>query len=464
MSAFVTLLADRGGMMFRLANHQNRILSLMEDRSSLGIFAEAGTGKTMIALTWIYDRLISGEIENVLVICPKSLIGSWNAAIDKMALFGYSDFEIGLVKDAVTLISYNSVWIRNKSFARKKGTHKYEIRPALNHGWGAIFCDESHRLGDPTSVQTTVILRMTGLTRHRFVMSGTPDNGRYIKLYGQLKFIEPSLFADYRQFDRRYILSKDFFDNPVKYDSDALESLKKEYGAVARLKECYDMPGSTDTDIPLSLTAESRTIYTGILKKQLEDLNYDNAGTSTMKLYQVCSGFYYDSEKNPKVFPTAKIDALMEIVDGREGKVVVFALYTQSLDIICDALSKRKIPYLRFDSSVKDPVWGEFQTNPGIKVFVTQYQKGSEGIDLYAADCMVFYEPTPSAYNLEQAKARIMRKGQEKHCTYYFLYIQDTIEEKRMRNVRNGVDESRRLADEWAEEERQKWLKNEKTV
>lgn len=186
----------------------------MDEKGSLGIFAEAGTGKTMIALSWIYDKLISGEIEDVLVICPAALIGSWKVAIEKMSLFGYSDFEIELVRNAITLISYNSVWIRNKDPIRKKGSHKYEIRPTVNHIWGAIFCDESHRLGDPKSVQTKVILRMVNLTQHRFIMTGTEDLGRYVKLYGQLKFVEPSLFADYRDFERRYVITKDYSEIP----------------------------------------------------------------------------------------------------------------------------------------------------------------------------------------------------------------------------------------------------------
>lgn len=448
--------------MFRLATHQTRILSLMHERGSLGIFAQAGTGKTMIALTYIYDMLISGRIDNALVICPAALTDSWKAAIGKMSLFGYSDFEIQLVRESVTLVSYSSVWVRNKKFARKKGTHKYDIRPEYDHPWGAIFCDESHRLGDPTSVQTTVILRMTSLSKHRFVMSGTEDLGRYSKLYAQLKFVEPALFGDYKDFDRRYVLTKDYFGNPVKYDSNALESLKHAYGTVARLNECFDMPESTDTDIPVGMDAHSLSVYKAMLDKRISDIDFTTAGVSTMKLYQVCSGFYFDSGHIPVTFRTAKDDALMEIVEGRDGKMVVFAQFTPSIDRICEKLTKKGINALRFDSSAKGDEWQRFQKDPDIKVFVTQYQKGSEGIDLFAADCMVLYEPTPSAYCLEQAKARIMRKGQTKHCTYYFLYVAGSIEERRMRSVRNGVDESRRLADQWAEEERQKYGLNEK--
>ena len=434
----------------------------MSEHPTWGIFAEAGTGKTMVALTWIYDSLMSGKIDDALVICPASLIGSWNASIDKMSEFGYSDFEIDIIRRAITLVSYNSVWEKNKSFKKLKGTHKYEIRPQYRHKWGAIFCDESHRLGDPTSVQTTVILRMSELSRNRYIMTGTPHTMKYIKLYGQLKFLNPDVFSDIRQFKRRYVLREDFFGNPVVYDSVALESLMQSMGSVARLRECYDMPSATETNIPVVMSPEAKRAYVQMLKKEISDVDFNTAGVGTQKLYQICSGFYYNSNHQTVSLKCGKIDAMMELIEGRESKVVVFALFSQSIRTICDALEHKGIRYLRFDSTVKEPVWRDFQSDPEIKVFVTQASKGAEGIDLYSADTMIFFEPIPGAYNLEQAKARIMRKGQTKPCMYYYLFSPDTIEVNRLNTVRSGVDESRRLADEWAERERQKYLKNEK--
>lgn len=437
-----------------LAEHQIRILSDMAQHPCWGIFAEAGTGKTMIALTWIYDSVIAGRIENALVICPASLTPSWDVAISRMSEFGYSEDEIGIVRDAVTVVSYSSVWVRNRQFRGLKGTHKYEIRPELNHEWGVIFCDESHRLGDPSSVQTKVILRLSSHSHYRYIMTGTPDNGLYTKLYGQLKFIEPTLFGDYRDFDRRYVVTKDFFNKPVKWDSDALERMKREHGSVARLRDCFDMPSETETDVPVPFTAENRRVYDDIIRMRGDyGITYRSAGVSSLKAKQSCSGFYYDDGHVPHTVRNSKMDALMEIVEGRGGKVVVFCLFIPSIDRICENFTKKGIKHHRFDSSVKIPVWRDFQSDDS-KAIVVQYQRGSEGIDLFAADCMVFYEPTPIARNLEQAKARIMRKGQTKPCSYYYLYTPGTLEEKSMRSVRKGVDVSRRMLDEWAAEER----------
>ena len=183
-------------------------------------------------------------------------------------------------------------------------------------------------------------------------------------------------------------------------------------------------------------------------------VSFVTAGVGSMKANQVCSGFVYDDDHKPVPIPNGKIEALSDILDSREGKVVIFCHYIPSLDNICALLESLHLKYIRYDSSAKDDVWVEFQNDPSIRVIAIQYQRGSEGLGLFSSDCTVFFEPTSSAYVLEQAKARIMRKGQTKKCSYYYIYTPDTLEERMMRSVRKGVDVSARMMDEWAEEER----------
>ena len=82
-----------------------------------------------------------------------------------------------------------------------------------------------------------------------------------------------------------------------------------------------------------------------------------------------------------------------------------------------------------------------------------QYQSGGVGIDLYASHTCVFYEPTMSSLLLDQAKARIRRRGQEKHCLYYHI-VTDGIDRRISDTVRSGVDVTNGMLDEWDKEER----------
>lgn len=436
-------------MTYQLAAHQKRILGMMKERGCLGIFAEAGTGKTMIALTYIYDGMISGQIDDALVVCPASLIPSWWLAIERMREFGYSDFDVELMKDTISISSYQMIW-RGISV---NGKRRYVLRESVDKDWDVIVVDESHRLGDPSSVQTKMMLKLATHTQHRFIMTGTPDSTRYIKLYGQIRFLDPWIWSSYKEFDQRYVWSKDIYRRPTRYDIDSLELLKKLYATVVRLRDCFDMPSATDIDMPIELGDPGA--YDDMIHFRTDNygIRADIAGIGVMKAMQICSGFYLDDNGIAHRVKCNKPDALMTIVEGTEDKVVVFAHYRESINTVCDMLKKAHVSYYRFDGTVKDPVWQDFQKDD-TRVFVTQYQRGSEGIDLFASCRMVFYEPTTSAVLLEQAKARIMRKGQTVNCRYYHLYTQGTIEERIMKRVRSGVDVSRELLDKWALEER----------
>ena len=74
-------------------------------------------------------------------------------------------------------------------------------------------------------------------------------------------------------------------------------------------------------------------------------------------------------------------------------------------------------------------VWKRFQSCTWCPcVIVCQYQSGSAGIDLFAADTIVFYEPSLSSNLTEQARDRIHRIGQHRPCSDDFLITRGTIE------------------------------------
>lgn len=438
-----------------LASHQKRIISDMDVYSSWAVFAEAGTGKTITALSWVYNNLVNGTIDSALIVCPASLIPSWVMSIEGMTEFeGYTEFDVELMKSAVTLISYSRVWSsyfdeihhRNGTKSRYK---RYRIRPEIDHQWGAIILDESHALGSPSSIQTKTCLKLSFLTDHRYILTGTPDSGRYEKLYGQIKFLDPARWGSFKEFDAEFVRSHDKFGNPRSYYVEKCEELKRQYGTIARLRECYDMPEKIDCDVPVELP--DAKVYKDMIIGNTApyNLTVTVSGVLYTKQLQTCSGFL-NTDDCVLDFGSTKLDALMEIIHSREDKIVVFCTYSHSIDLICEKLAKEGIKHHRFDGSQQKPVWQDFQKDDS-RVIVVQYQRGGAGINLFASSCMVLYEPS-SVEKLEQAKARIFRKGQKNNCIYYFLYCKGTIEERTVRSVRNGVDVTTEMADRWAKE------------
>lgn len=126
--------------------------------------------------------------------------------------------------------------------------------------------------------------------------------------------------------------------------------------------------------------------------------------------------------------------------------MIIFALYLESIAMLSEA-----IPDAVVFRGGSGETWREVQEGSK-RVAIIQYSAGSSSLDLYAANTMIFYEPTMSSLALEQARGRIFRTGQTKKCTYIYLYTPKTVEENALKTVCSGVDVTREMLDQWAHE------------
>ena len=447
--------------LFKLAQHQVYASDMMENSYQLGIFYEAGTGKTMCVLDWLYNAFKNKEIENALVICPASLVSTWDGAIDKMLKFqGYTAYGIRQMHKLVTIRSFQKTYEKKPTQIKHRDgtvTQKkiLKIRSDILHPWGAIIIDESQGLGAHDSTQTKIALQMAYLTERRYILSGTPVSGGggsedFKKLYGQLKFLDPDIWDSYRDFCNELVKGYDYFNKPNRYDVEKCRALMRNYAIVARLNDCYDMPDSIDIDIDVNMPMDLITVYRDILAGRVKDyaLELKTGGSRYLKLLEVVSGFLVTTENEPREYTTDKEDALDNILSATDDKVVIFCNFRHSIDLCANICQKHGSTIIYDGRSTRD-TWRDFQYG-NVQYLICQYQSGGVGIDLFASHTMVFFEPTMSSLLLEQAKARIMRKGQTQKCLYYWISTKGTLEQKATETVRSGVNITREMLDEWA--------------
>ena len=72
----------------------------------------------------------------------------------------------------------------------------------------------------------------------------------------------------------------------------------------------------------------------------------------------------------------------------------------------------------------------EYQTNPNIFAFLLSTRAGGLGINLIAADTVIFYDNDWNPTMDEQATDRAHRIGQTKAVTVYRIVTRGTVEEK----------------------------------
>mmetsp|Transcript_3759 Transcript_3759/g.5581 ORF Transcript_3759/g.5581 Transcript_3759/m.5581 type:complete len:1533 (-) Transcript_3759:135-4733(-) len=128
------------------------------------------------------------------------------------------------------------------------------------------------------------------------------------------------------------------------------------------------------------------------------------------------------------------LDSLLRRLRVEGHRVLIFSQMTKMIDILEDYMRFRKIKFFRLDGQTsladrRDMV-REFQSNPEYFVFLLSTRAGGLGINLTAADTVIFYDndwnPTMDA----QAMDRVHRIGQTKQVTVYRLVCKNTVEER----------------------------------
>ena len=128
------------------------------------------------------------------------------------------------------------------------------------------------------------------------------------------------------------------------------------------------------------------------------------------------------------------LDRLLPKLMNEGHRVLIYCQMTRIIDILEDYMRYRNYRYLRLDGSSKiedrrDMV-NDFQNRNDIFVFLLSTRAGGVGINLTAADTVVFFESDWNPTVDQQAMDRVHRLGQKKQVTIYRLITKGSIEER----------------------------------
>lgn len=435
--------------MIELYRHQKIALSYLRSNDFFALFLEQGVGKTLPSLFRILDLLKSGKIEEALVVAPKSALGAWERDIEK-----FDDLDRDILKSSITLINYDKVW-------------RGETKSPYYKKWGCIILDEAHSIKNRTSRRSKFLLKIACMSDYRYILTGTPiGNGQLENIWSLYAFLDPYLNrgyvysrifgGSYKAFQDRYCILN-MYHKPSSYiHVNELQDIINQYSYRVKKVDCLDLPEKLPDEV-IKVDLGEKKLYKKLATESaiLEyEILAENPLSRLVKLRQLASGFLVDNEGNLIELKCEKLSVLQELIEGYEGdkKLVIFAEFKHSIKNISELLTKLKIKYVTLDGDQKDKtIWRKFQKDKSIRVIVCQYQTACAGIDLFASDTIIYYEPTLRSTTLEQSRDRIHRTGQNNKCSYIHLLTRGTVEVDIYRALAGYSDFNERLFVEYME-------------
>ena len=130
----------------------------------------------------------------------------------------------------------------------------------------------------------------------------------------------------------------------------------------------------------------------------------------------------------------ATLDRLLVELKKGGHRVLLYFQMTRMMDLMEEYLTYRQHKFIRLDGSSKlddrRDLVHDWQTKPELFVFLLSTRAGGLGINLTAADTVIFYDSDWNPTIDSQAMDRAHRLGQTKQVTVYRLLMRNTIEER----------------------------------
>ncbi|GLE02985.1 hypothetical protein PINS_up011864 [Pythium insidiosum] len=465
-----------------------------------GILAdEMGLGKTIQVIGLIAHLKSLGVRGPYLIVAPLSTLPNWESEFHKWApsipcviYHGTKDARRALRRqelhksrrqDAdfpVIITSYEMIIQDRRSFDHEGFVWKY------------VIIDEGHRL---KNMNCKLVRELkTCKSENRLLLTGTPLQNNLTELWALLNFILPDVFDDLELFESWFSFSSE--DAGASAPADAVIGVEKKAEIISKLHEILrpfllrrlktdvieEMPSKTEIFVYCPMSALQREYYGMIRDGTFEQAmiakhgRFQAAGfrSSTLKnrmmqLRKCCNHPYLFDEPTDANGDVTTDERLVEasgklvVLDKllarlqRDGhKVLIFSQMTKVLDILQDYMELRGFSFCRLDGSTDmqsrksqmDAFNASLQSTKKTKTkasssdesifcFLLSTRAGGLGINLIAADTVIFFDSDWNPQQDNQAQDRCHRIGQTKEIVVYRLITENSFEN---RMIKRAID------------------------
>lgn len=404
--------------------YQMEGIAFLFPRAAAILADEMGLGKTMQAITTIRMLLLSNELSNVLLICPKPLVTNWVREFRQWA----PEIPVAVIEGD----SHKRHWIWNNPQAPVKIAN-YELmmrdRELIDDGslqFDLVVLDEAQRIKNRNST-TSEIVRSIPRSRS-WALTGTPIENSVEDLVSIFEFLSPGYLNDDMHLKSMGKATRDYVLRRTKD------------------KVLTDMPPKLFRAADLDLTPEQRASYKSAEEEGIIQLNEMGDSLTIQHVFELVLRLKQICNFDPATGASAKLERLeadLEEVAASGQKAIIFSQWVETLDVLNEKLSKyNPLQYHgRIPSHKRDGVIDQFKNDPSCKVILMSYGAGAVGLNLQFCHYVFLFDRWWNPAVEDQAINRAHRLGVKQPVTVTRMMSVETIEQR----IHDVLDEKRQL-------------------
>ncbi len=388
-------------------------IAFLYPREAAVLADEMGLGKTMQTISAIRLLLHAGEVQSVLIVCPKPLVTNWQrefhawapevplTVIEGDAAKRRWQWELA---DCPVKIANYELLQRDREMIEKPDA-KFDL----------VVLDESQRIKNRNSTTSEIVRSIQ--RRRSWAMTGTPVENRAEDLVGIFEFLAPGYLKPEMKPSHMGRLVSDYVIRRTKD------------------KVLTDLPPKMFRDAEIELTPEQRSTYRtaeeeGVLRLTNlgREITIQHVFELVLRLKQICN---FD----PVTGESAKLERLSadleEVADSRR-KAIVFSQWTETLETLKERLGQfRPLVYHGgIPSKKRDPILQEFKESKDRPVLLISYGAGGVGLNLQFSEYVFLFDRWWNPAIEDQAVNRAHRIGAAGPVTVTRFLAVNSIEER----------------------------------
>lgn len=410
------------------------------------LFLEPGLGKTSVTLAALKALLTNGHAKRALVVAPlRVCYGVWPHEVRKWKGFDALSVAVlhGAKKDAA-LAGPAQVCVINP-----EGLPWLVKQPrAVLAKFDVLVIDESTKFKNRDTLRFQLLRdHLLPNAKRRWILTGTPAPNRLMDLWAQFFVIDGGerLGRFITHYRREYFVETwNGFAREYHPQRDAAPRIRSKIEDVAMYlaaTDHLDMPELIVNDVKVDLPPAAREVYKRIEHEALAvlgDARISVAAKSAaqIKLRQITGGSVYVDGGGSKPVHTAKVDALVDLVDEQNGQPLLVAVgFRHEAEQLQAALRKEfelDVPYLGGGISAHAGDAIATRWNAGeLPVLLAHPSSVAHGLNLQAGGHAVCWmTPTWSLEEYIQLNARVWRQGQTSpHVVIHHIVAAKTVDE-----------------------------------
>jgi len=422
---------------------------------------DMGTGKTKTSLDLMSAYYIDGKVERVLVVTKFSTRRNWKAEIGIHCPV-QCDVHVLDTSKAKAFAEWNARTDQGLKFLIV-GTESLAAGHAIKYASTfvnsalavAMIVDEAHMIKTHNAVRSKNCVDLGRSARYKVIMTGTPIANGPMDVFMQFEFLDPNIIGigDFYSFRNRYAIMGGYEDRQVvgyQTMEELIELISPFVYQVRKSEVLTELPPKIYETREVQLNDEQKRLYKEISKRDRavsgdRGITVNSVLERMLRLQEIAGGII-TYERNPDLYnpekfehtripgKNPKVDELIAITEENECSTIVWCRFIEEIQMVSEALVAKYGPssvvqiYGAIDEDTRwDNVSEKFQKGAA-RFIVGNAATGGVGLNMTAAELVIYYSNSFSFTDREQSEDRAHRIGQTKSVTYIDIVAEGTVD------------------------------------